>query len=64
MSTAIFTQNQNDTKIKDDYGELTSVFDEYGNPTLETLQAFYESEHGLTERTTLEELQAWIDEMH
>ena len=39
------------------------IFDKYGNPTPETLQAFYEVEHGLTETVTLEEFMAELDEI-
>lgn len=38
------------------------IFDRFGNPTRATLDAFYETEHGLTETVTLEELFAEFDE--
>ncbi len=39
------------------------IFDRYGNPTPETLEAFYESEHGLAEPITLEEFNSQLDEI-
>ncbi len=42
--------------------EHKTIFDIYGNPTPETLRAFYEVEHGLTEEVSLEELRAWANE--
>ena len=39
------------------------IFDRYGNPTPETLEAMYETEHGLTETMTLEEFKAELDEI-
>ncbi|MBQ7154506.1 MAG: hypothetical protein IJR85_02985 [Synergistaceae bacterium] len=47
----------------DDDDEIRPVYDRYGNPTVETMDAMYESLHGLGEETTLEELQAWVDSL-
>lgn len=56
-----------DYKLDDDNyfddGEPEPLFDEYGNPTPETLQAFYEIENGLTEKMTLDEFLAELDEI-
>ena len=41
--------------------EPEPLFDIYGNPTPETLQAFYEVENGLTEEVSLDELRAWAN---
>ncbi|MBR2208400.1 MAG: hypothetical protein IJ859_06280 [Synergistaceae bacterium] len=55
-----------DYKLDDDNyfddGEPEPLFDEYGNPTPETLQAFYEIENGLTEKVSFEELMAWAND--
>ena len=45
-----------------DDNALEPLFDAYGNPTPETLQAFYEVEHGLTEEVSFEELMEWANE--
>ena len=37
------------------------IFDRFGNPTRATLDAFYETEHGLTTHVTIEELFAEFD---
>ena len=47
----------------DDSAELSPIYDRYGNPTVETMDAMYESLHGIGEETTLEELQAWADSL-
>lgn len=47
----------------DDLDTPAPIYDKYGNPTVETMDAFYESEHGLGEETTLEELFAWVDSL-
>jgi len=43
--------------------EPEPLFDEYGNPTPETLESFYEIENGLTEKMTLEEFLSELDEI-
>ena len=43
-------------------GEPEPLFDKYGNPTPETLEAIYEVENGLTEEVSFEELMAWANE--
>ena len=61
----------NATAIKKDYrvdyenddGEPEPLFDAFGNPTPETLRAIYEIENGLTERVTLDEFFAELDEI-
>ena len=45
-----------DEEVGDDYSE--PIYDRFGNPTESTIRAFYESEHGLCEEVTLEELLA------
>lgn len=41
----------------DDYeDEISPIFDNYGNPTVEMMDALYEAEHDLGEAVTLEEL--------
>ncbi|MBR0256750.1 MAG: hypothetical protein IJQ58_03350 [Synergistaceae bacterium] len=41
----------------DDYDdEIAPLFDEYGNPTVAMMDAFYEDRHDLGETVTLEEL--------
>jgi len=55
-----------DYKLADDDfddGEPEPLFDKYGNPTPETLEAIYEIENGLTEKMTLEEFLAELDEI-
>lgn len=47
-----------------DDGEPEPLFDEYGNPMPETLEAFYEIENGLTEKMTLDEFLAWTNEVN
>ena len=68
MSNATLTKSKYENEIKTENNHYEDdkpapIFDRYGNPTPETLQAFYEIENGLTEETTLEELQAWIDSL-
>ena len=68
MSNATLTKSKYENEIKTENNHYEDdkpapIFDKYGNPTPETLQAFYEIENGLTEETTLEELQAWIDSL-
>lgn len=46
----------------DNDGEPDVLFDAYGNPAPDTLQAFYEIEHGLTEEVSFEELMEWANE--
>ncbi|MBR1657742.1 MAG: hypothetical protein IJ697_04670 [Synergistaceae bacterium] len=43
----------------DDLDTPSPVYDEYGNPTVETMDAFYEEEHGIGEETSLDELLVW-----
>ncbi len=40
-----------------------AIYDRYGNPTYGTLRAMYETENGLTESTTLDELLSWVDNL-
>lgn len=40
----------------DDIDTPAPIYDQCGNPTVETMDAFYESENGLCEETTLDEL--------
>ena len=47
----------------DDATEPVPVWDRFGNPTRDTIAAKYESEHGLTEPTTLEDLLSWVDSL-
>ena len=67
MNAALEKKSVLDYKLDDenyfDDGEPEPLFDEYGNPTPETLQAFYEIEHGLTKKTTLDEFLAELDEI-
>ncbi|MBR0317376.1 MAG: hypothetical protein IJQ99_10975, partial [Synergistaceae bacterium] len=68
MSNATLTKSkyENEIKTENDYYEddkPAPIFDRYGNPTPETLQAFYEIENGLTEEMTLEEFNAQLDEI-
>ena len=66
MKSTTLTKNKNEINFTNNFydeNEPAPIFDKYGNPTPETLQAFYEVEHGLTEETTLEDLQAWIDSL-
>lgn len=54
-----------DYKLADDDfddGEPEPLFDKYGNPTPETLEAIYEIENGLTEEVSFEELMSWANE--
>ena len=44
----------------DDSDEVAPIWDKYGNPTRETLDAMYESRHGLCEEMTVEEAIAEI----
>ena len=63
MEEIILTKEQRDRErlVEDLPGyEPVELFDKYGNPTPETLEAFYEADHGLTEPITLEELRAEI----
>ena len=39
------------------------LYDEFGNPSYGTLEAMYETEHGLTEPATLDDLRAWVDSL-
>ena len=62
--TAILEKGNNfaqDYELDD--GKPEPLFDKYGNPTPETLEAIYEVENGLTEEVTLEELLAEFDEI-
>ena len=66
MEEIILTKEQRDRErlVEDLPGyEPVELFDKFGNPTPETLEAFYEADHGLTEPITLEELKKWIDEL-
>lgn len=45
----------------DDLDTPAPIYDAYGNPTVETIDAMYESLHGLCEAVTLEELSGWVD---
>lgn len=47
----------------DDLDTPAPIYDQYGNPTVETMDAFYESENGLCEETTLDELFGWVDSL-
>lgn len=47
----------------DDLDDPAPIYDQYGNPTVETMDALYEEEHGLGEETTIEELFAWVDSL-
>ncbi len=54
-----------DYKLADDDfddSEPEPLFDKYGNPTPETLEAIYEIENGLTEEVSFEELMSWANE--
>ena len=64
MSEATLTRPnyEEDLLTEDEEYKPVPIFDKYGNPTPETLEAFYESEHGLTEAVTFEELMAWANE--
>lgn len=57
-----------DPDYDDEYEEynangLPLIDDEFGNPTYGTFNAMYETRHGLTEPTTLDELLAWVDSL-
>ena len=41
---------------------IQPIFDKYGNPAPETLEAIYEIENGLTEEVSFEELMSWANE--
>ena len=47
-----------DDDIDDDNCDIEPLYDKYGNPTESMIRAFYETEHGLCEEVTLEELLA------
>ena len=48
---------------EDDCDVPAPVRDRFGNPTRETLDAMYETEHGLTEPTAVEDLLSWVDSL-
>ncbi len=64
MTNATLTKPAYEEELftEDEEYKPVPIFDKYGNPTPETLEAFYESEHGLTEPVTFEELIAWANE--
>ncbi len=43
--------------------ESEPLFDKNGKPTAKTLEAFYETEHGIYDVMTLEEFKEELDEM-
>lgn len=47
----------------EDY-EPGPVWDRYGNPTVDTIAARYEVEHGLTETMTIDEFFDWMRQMY
>ena len=48
---------------EDENREPEPIYDEFGNPTRDTIAALYENRHGLTTPTTLDELFAWVDSL-
>ena len=65
MSEATLTRPnyEEDLLTEDEEYKPVPIFDKYGNPTPETLQAFYEAEHGLVDIMTLDEFKAELDEI-
>ena len=67
MNAALEKKSVLDYKLDDenyfDDGEPEPLFDEYGNPTPETLRACRELELGLGEKMTLDEFLAELDEI-
>ena len=68
MNNTLIKNPEQDYKLDYDYsnyddGEPEPLFDEYGNPTPETLRACRELELGLGEKMTLDEFLAELDEI-
>ena len=68
-----FTRKMTDEEIRElidnyDYTEEDeddngAIWDKFGNPSESTIRAKYEVEHGLTDKMTLEEFFAELDEL-
>ena len=65
MTNATLTKPAYEEELftEDEEYKPVPIFDKYGNPTPETLQAFYEVEHGLVDIMTLDEFKAELDEI-